>query len=386
MKRLAVFSFFDIDGVVDAYIGILLQELKTVSSFLIVVVNGKLNKQGKEFLMQYADRIVIRENVGHDGGAYADVCINHLGEERVLEYDEVVFINDTFFGPFIKLKDVFTAMENKECDFWGLNVFHNGFWSFIESYFLVFRRKIIQGRDLFIFCKNMLNGLAKDSRYSYLAFELGIYHDLINKGYKAGYYTDAQNTSVYFDPDICIAHYNLPILKKKSFSSDMYDEDKELYALRYIMEEFDYDVKLIIECVKRKYGISIQEEQLTNYDMSQCRKRKYGLYVPETTVTDEEVLNFLNTEADIYIYGAGGYAKIIWYLYERYIKKFAGFIISTDRYYRGMEFCGYTVTKYSEVKENAKILLGLNKTNSDEVMKIIGDREGVLNFWKVNLE
>ena len=383
MKRLAIFSFFDKDGFVDRYVEILLRELREISSFLVIAVNGKLDKDGKELFERYADNIVIRKNIGHDGGAYADVCINHIGEKKLSTYDEVIFTNDTFFGPFISLQNIFAEMEVRNCDFWGLNIFRNGFWSFIESYFLVFRKKVIQNKDLIIFCTYILNGLLRDPQYSYNAFELGIYHDLTNKGYKAGYYTDTQNTSIYSDPDICIAKYGLPILKKKSFSPDTYDEDKGLYALNYVKNKFDYDIRPILKCVKRKYGINISEDQVVNYDMCLCREKKYGdLYVPKTIVTDKEILNFLDTGTEIYIYGAGLYAKIIWYLYERYIINFGGFVISDDRYNKEMEFCGYVVKKYSDVKEKAKIILGITKKSSEEVIQKIGENKNVLVLWK----
>ncbi len=382
MKRLAIFSFYDEYGIVDSYISILLQEIKLISSNIIAVINGRVNQAGKQIFAQYVDRIIIRDNIGNDGGAYADVCINYLGNEIMQEYDEIVFCNDTFFGPFESFKYIFRKMEKFDVDFWGLNTIQNGFWSFIESYFLVFRRSIIKDKSLYNFCKKIYIGVLKDPNYSYYVFELGIYHYLVNRRYKPGYYTNTQNVSIYFNPDICIRQYKLPILKKKSFSPIMYKEERQIYVLKYIKEYYRYDIKRIIECIKRKYEIGIDENEIINYELTSYRSKISDLYVPVTNLTDVEIQKFLDTGDKVYIYGAGIYGKIIWYLYQEYISDFGGFIVSDEKYEESDKFCDINIIRYSEIETNAKIIIGLNKKNTDQVMNRIDKSEKVLVLWK----
>ena len=360
----------------------MLQKLREISSKIIVVVNGIVNEEGKQTFIQYADRIIIRDNIGNDGGAYADVCVRYLGKDGMAEYDEIVFCNDTFFGPFVSFEKVFQKMENSKADFWGLNVIENGFWSFLESYFLVFRRQIIEDESLYIFCDKLCEGISKNSDYSYYMFELGIYHYLVNKKYQPGYYTNTQNASVYLNPDICISQYGLPILKKKSFSPAMYEEERQIFTLKYIQEYCQYDIREIIDCVKRKYDISIEQVQIQNYNWALYRPKISEFYVPLTKLTDAQIQDFLNTKNTVYIYGAGVYAKVIWYLYQDYIRKFGGFVISDEKCVKSDIFCGKKVVKFSEIESNARIILGLNKEHTKEVSMKLGESKNVLVLWQ----
>ena len=69
MKRLCIFCFYDKNGVVDSYIEYLLNDLRSCSAYIIVVVNGSVNFDGRLILQKYSNQIIIRRNMGFDGGA-----------------------------------------------------------------------------------------------------------------------------------------------------------------------------------------------------------------------------------------------------------------------------------------------------------------------------
>ena len=107
MKRLCIYLVYDKQNIVDEYIGYMLQELKTSVDTLVVVCNGLEIKKGKSILESYADKLFFRENVGFDVGGFKDALCDFLGWNEVLEYDELVLINDSFFGPFVPMDSIF---------------------------------------------------------------------------------------------------------------------------------------------------------------------------------------------------------------------------------------------------------------------------------------
>ena len=120
MKRLCIYLTFDQQNIVDEYIGYMLKELKTCVETLVVVCNALEIRQGRDILEKYADAVFLRENKGFDIGGFKDALCNLIRWEEVLKYDELVLVNDSFFGPFRPMKSIFDEMELKQADFWGL--------------------------------------------------------------------------------------------------------------------------------------------------------------------------------------------------------------------------------------------------------------------------
>ena len=107
LKRLGLFLYFDSDGVGDEYIEYLLKDINPELSHLCVIVNGKLNSKGEKIFKKYTDDIFFRSNLGFDAGAWKDAMIDHLGFDKVSEFDEVILFNDSFFGPIYPFKIMF---------------------------------------------------------------------------------------------------------------------------------------------------------------------------------------------------------------------------------------------------------------------------------------
>lgn len=64
-KRLAIYFFYDKDGIVDRYIQYFLKDLRDNLDYLLIVSNGKLNSEGKIILEKYGE-VLERENKGFD--------------------------------------------------------------------------------------------------------------------------------------------------------------------------------------------------------------------------------------------------------------------------------------------------------------------------------
>lgn len=117
-KRLAIFAFFDADGIVDDYIPYLLERVGRFCEKQVVVVNGTLTPESEEKIRPFAACVRYRPNEGYDITAYKE---GFLAESGALEqYDEVLFYNQTIFGPVCPLDAMFAEMGKRDVDFWGL--------------------------------------------------------------------------------------------------------------------------------------------------------------------------------------------------------------------------------------------------------------------------
>ncbi len=120
MRRIIFYLFYDKEGIVDGYVPYKLKALREHAETIFVVSNSKLTAEGRTALDEVADVVWVRDNVGFDVGAF-DAAMTRFGSERLAEYDELVLMNYTFFGPVYPFSEVFDRMAEVSVDFWGLS-------------------------------------------------------------------------------------------------------------------------------------------------------------------------------------------------------------------------------------------------------------------------
>ena len=136
-RRAIIFVHFDKDNLVDDYVYYYLNVLKEHSSYLLFVTTSILLEEDKDKLSHYCSDIIIRENVGYDFMSYK----TGLNSFDYTQYDELLLCNDSVYGPFYPLDEMFTTMQVKSCDFWGIT--DNTDISYhLQSYFLLFKKSL----------------------------------------------------------------------------------------------------------------------------------------------------------------------------------------------------------------------------------------------------
>lgn len=284
-RRLGLFLFYDAEGIVDDYVLYLLNDLRRVLTNLIVIVNGSVQDVGRERLSRISDTLVVRENRGFDAGAWKEAIVTVCGEEKLRTFDEVVLANDSFFGPFIPFQTIFTRMEARGVDFWGLSVHGEapgprcpyGYRPrYLQTYFLVFGGRMIQSGDFFRYWQHFPE-ITDRSELSDRSCAVLTRH-FEDLGYRWAVFSD---TSDLESPDRkknfdhhSFAIYELlskrdyPILKRRSFLiprrlglrfNDGFDFQK---ALTFIWNTYGYDPKLIYDHLLRKYNTADLKEIL----------------------------------------------------------------------------------------------------------------------------
>lgn len=376
MKRMGIFVFFDQDGKVDDYVIHLLDELNTITEQLIVVVNGNILPEDKHLLEKKSNQLFIRENKGFDAEAYGDIIVNVLGKEGLSNWDEIVFCNDTFYGPFISFDKIFDSMKDKNYDFWGLDCIKRNFLSYIIMYFCVFRGKMLRNGDLYYYFKKYIYHRINEIEDAFALFEVGLYYTLTSNGYKAGTYTYTCANQSRKSPDICILNYSLPIWKKKFFAAENYNKRTCERILNYLKDKKLYDTNYIKKNVQRLYGTDIYDNNEKNDASSDVE----GYSVPQ--IKYEEVVRFLKENSLIYIYGAGSFARATYFVFQDHIEKFGGFVVSKGKKNFNSELWGHPVINSGELPIGSSIIVALNLKNSKEVANCLDKGNNILYFWK----
>lgn len=117
-RRLLIYVVYDRRGDVEEYIPYALNALRPHASTILAVVNGTLSEEGRARLEPVVDQIIVRENRGYDIWGYKE-GLDAVGGSLV-EYDEVVLANDTWFGPVQPFGPVFERMDQRPLHFWGM--------------------------------------------------------------------------------------------------------------------------------------------------------------------------------------------------------------------------------------------------------------------------
>ena len=327
-------------------------------------------------MSKYTKNIVIRGNIGFDIGAfklgYERYCINN----RENQWDEIIFCNDTFYGPLKSFQDIFKYMENKKSDFWGLNLVRDGMFTHLQSFFLVFRnKKIIQSTMEEYFNDQTIKMLIMSSSIEdiYSGYELGIFKYLTDKGYTYAAYTDTCAFDIYQKPDICMKEYGLPIIKRKCFMKNMYNKQNVMKALNLIKELQLYDINLILQNAMRKYSFKLNEQWDSTEEIKEVKSK---------AVEESCILDFVKMNSKIYIYGTGVYARKVWFLVHDKISDFCGFIISDNQIRKEEQLYGEPVKYYSMIDKKCSIIIGCDKSHTEQILKNISHSGNIFILWK----
>ena len=117
MKRLAIFSHYDKHNLIDDYVVYYLNGLKEVCDDIVFVSDCNLNAEQLEKIEGLVIKIITGKHGEYDFGSYKR---GFFATPNTGEYDEIVFCNDSCYGPLYPLSEMFDDMSTKNIDFWGV--------------------------------------------------------------------------------------------------------------------------------------------------------------------------------------------------------------------------------------------------------------------------
>ncbi len=378
MKRCAILVLYDKNGIFDDYIFYLIKELHTVSARIIAVINGTVNDQCLDKLQRACEDVIVRENIGYDARAYAHVITKYLKPNSLKEYDELLLCNDTFFGPLKPFKEIFSKMEQKPCDFWGISYTNEWFDNFLHSYFMVFRSKIITNEELEVFFSQKSVSEIESYADSGIIFERGLFEHLTKSGYTFDTLMGLQKYSIFRESSQNI-RLGYPLLKRKAFLQRNYNREVIMDALQQISLDNKYNIQYILQNIRRAENLDISLQ-----DISSFIPRNVSLSVPsaEQMITKDKTLSFIQSVERLYIYGVNSaLARII--LQKVPINNLAGFV-SSPGHKTNDSYKKYPVYEVTDLVNSEKIgiIVALWRQNSCAVKPHLARFQNVLYLFE----
>lgn len=283
-KRIAFYVFYDKDGILDDYVSYQVSDLRKNVNHILFLVNGKLTLESRRKIEPLVDEIFVRNNEGFDIEAHRK-GIELVGWDKLAEYDELVMMNDTCFGPIYPFKEAFEWAALRDLDFWGLtthgempvNTFTVHKYDYIpehiQSSFMVIRNSLLTSREYHDFWKQLPR--IKSYNDAVGCYESIFTKDFKEKGYIAEVFcntNDLKKVSYYplmFMPTEMTKNRRCPVFKRKVFFGYHPYEDRDFCTfgehvsefIRFIEEETDYDMNMVWDNLLR----SCHMEQLKHY-------------------------------------------------------------------------------------------------------------------------
>lgn len=252
MNRCLIYVHYDREGIIRKSTIQILKEFRNIVDYIYFVSNNELCDTNQ--ITTLTDQIVLRKNQGYDAGAYRDILLN----DDFDNCEQLIFCNNTFWGPFVSLDTLFYEMDGRKTDYWGLAYSGKNLVHHIQSYFMVFNKKVIP--EVKKYFTNYISSLEQNYREVCRTFEIGLNDYLLKKGFCYGAYSDGIAFDSYTDPYGSIKYDKLPILKKKFFEIKNYNALQAKRTLDYIKQRYHYDISIIIQEIYDLYKIEANPE------------------------------------------------------------------------------------------------------------------------------
>ncbi len=154
MNRVCIYAHFDEKNIIDDYVLFAIEEMKKVCNEVIFVSCCDLPQSELNKLDCHKISEIHKE---YDFGSYKRGFIFAKNHELLEFCDELVFVNDSCYGPFKPLDKIFNSMVENPCDFWGLtknkyafkivkNRTKDCYIPHIQSYFFVLRPQVFKSK------------------------------------------------------------------------------------------------------------------------------------------------------------------------------------------------------------------------------------------------
>lgn len=282
MNRLVIFAHYDSHNRIEKYVINYLSALHKCTEKIIFVSDCNLLSNERDKIRDYADTIIAKKHGEYDFGSYKIGYKYCLDKNILKDFQELIFVNDSCYAPLASFEEMFTTMENRNINFWGVtanrtkstnNILH------IQSFFLAFRKEVFNSE----FFRNMILSFSKlnskeDIIYEY---ECGITKKLEDLGFSWDVYCQ---TSI-FCPDSYLYDYKnlikqgLPLLKR---SIPLQRARLPIFGLSDFVKSKGYDFNSIQEDINNnKKELLFNDKLIILYKFLfkiPYMKLKYSLY------------------------------------------------------------------------------------------------------------
>jgi len=253
MKRLLLYVHFNKYNRVSSHVVYQLTQMRSLFSKVIFISNSQVADADVKMLREkhLIDDFIQRQNSGFDFAAWRD-GMNHIGFDNLDSYDIVTVMNDTCFGPLWDVKEHYLSYEKQdEIDFWGLtnNRATKQFKEHIQSYFITFKKAVIQSEAFHNFWENIQNHA--DIQRVIDDYETQVTTTLLDAGFQYDVVFDTTKEDAshmlhadfsYYNPTAILNH-RVPFIKVKAIDNNQHITP---YLLNDIQKNSTYPIDLIV--------------------------------------------------------------------------------------------------------------------------------------------
>ena len=232
-KIVTVLAMFSSNGKIEEYQLYLLKGLKEISDYIIVVADNTIYEEELKKLDGLCNAYKFIRHGEYDFGSYK-YGYNYLIENNILQEDDnLLFINDSNYGPVYSFKNVPDDFQGKECDFYGLSVGTNP-EKYIQSFFIILKHNVWNS-DVF---KGYINKIKKQLSPAAVVvnYEFTFTKEMITNGYSYEVYCKIKSDKNEFIPTkygyTLISDYKYPVIKRKYLQGSFAENPKK--ALEYL--------------------------------------------------------------------------------------------------------------------------------------------------------
>lgn len=164
-NRLLIYVHYNKNDNLSEHVVYQISKIRSLYDKIVFVSNSRLDDYGVDKIKTITDVILQRSNTGYDFAAWRD-GLNMVGWGEIKKsYNSITLMNDTCFGPLYDLEDVYGYMDLGDNDFWGMtdHAFSEkgmpgtdlSIPRHIQSYFMVFNKKVIMSKSFCDFWNNV---------------------------------------------------------------------------------------------------------------------------------------------------------------------------------------------------------------------------------------
>lgn len=278
-KRIAMYVIYDKDGILDGFRKYYLQELRKEVDYIVGVVSGTLTPESRDELEELTDDFFVRENVGLLAYSWID-GIAHIGWDTLADYDELLMLNDSFFGPFYPLKDMFDACEKSDADFYGaMKNFEEKTYTHIAGkpmkhghfrgsicYFYIIKSRLLHSAEFKKYWSSKPE--IKQDWDTYFFSEMEFFDYVKDAGFKIDAYQGDRLKGYFFDNlshsmSKLVRDEKIPFARIRSFGTDVKNDSLLIHygkdprqTMEYVDKYTDYDTNLIWDFLLRTKNLT----------------------------------------------------------------------------------------------------------------------------------
>lgn len=137
--RLALYAHYSNCGGLALYVLFYLRKLRDLGFRICFISNSPIPQSREQELHEICERVILRGNTGYDFAMWQQA----LKEYELTQFDELLLTNSSIIGPLHPLEPLWRNPVADQCDFWGLTD-NDEFGRHLQSYFIVFRRRVLE--------------------------------------------------------------------------------------------------------------------------------------------------------------------------------------------------------------------------------------------------